>query len=307
MDLLPATSKLSVPVKRKRGIKDSLGHRDGKKKLIDLTIRPIPVDESAVHPPPPHEVLIPHENSLMVVAPKGAGKTTFLGNFLDMYAGYFHTIIIMSPTIRNDDKWDWVKQQKLLARNTELEAFLHSLGKKQDDPNTVVGPEPVFLAVERHKEDDAKDQDTFTGYIPDDCFIEEYDDSTLSNLMEEQDQMIKFLKRHNKPKHLANRICVIFDDMVGSALFSNRRTNAFKKFCSNLRHYSATQLTVSQSYKELPRVTRVNASGLILFENPNDRELELIYEENPVGMKKPQWLEVYEHATADDYSFLYIK
>ncbi|KND03447.1 uncharacterized protein SPPG_00930 [Spizellomyces punctatus DAOM BR117] len=162
------------------------------------------------------------------------------------------------------------------------------------------------LAREREKEDDIVDEDDFTGYIPDECFLDDYNEQMLVDVMNEQDKLIKWLKAHGGHKTVANRLLLIFDDMVGSSLFSNARNNAFKRLNSNLRHYSASAIIVSQSYKELPRICRVNASGVILFETPNEKELEVLYEENPCSLKKNDWLSCYYECTADPFSFMMI-
>jgi len=38
----------------------------------------------------------------------------------------------------------------------------------------------------------------------------------------------------------------VFDDLVGSSLFSAKKDNPFKKLNSNHRHYSASLLMVTQ-------------------------------------------------------------
>lgn len=195
-----------------------------------------------------------------------------------------------------------------MARNTKLEKFVKSLEKKRENDRSgvVVGREPMELAREREKEDDMVDEEDFTGYIPAECFMDDYDEQMLVDVMNEQDKLIKWLKTHGGHKTVANRLLLIFDDMVGSSLFSNARNNAFKKLNSNLRHYSASAIIVSQSYKELPRVSRINASGVILFETPNEKELEVLYQENPCSMKKADWLSCYYECTMEPFSFMFI-
>jgi hypothetical protein len=114
------------------------------------------------------------------------------------------------------------------------------------------------------------------------------------------------LKKYKKSKHTANRILFIFDDLVGSQLFSNARGNIFKKLNSNHRHYSASILMVTQAYKEIPKTVRTNFSCLIIFEIPNDQEVEVIFKENSLYMKKDDWMELYEYAVEGDHDFLYI-
>lgn len=63
---------------------------------------------------------------------------------------------------------------------------------------------------------------------------------------------------------------------------------------------------VSQGYKEIPKTIRTNWTGLIVFEIGNEKEVEVIYEEYAMGLKRDDWLELYKHATEEEHSFLYI-
>ena len=65
-----------------------------------LEVKEIPVPKIS-HPPPPNEALLKHEFTMGLIAPKGSGKTTILVNCLEFYRGYFHSIIIFSPTVHN--------------------------------------------------------------------------------------------------------------------------------------------------------------------------------------------------------------
>ena len=44
----------------------------------------------------------------------------------------------------------------------------------------------------------------------------------------------------------------------------------------------------------------------MIYEISNDKEVESIYEENTMGLKRDDWLELYHHATSKPYSFLYL-
>lgn len=50
----------------------------------------------------------------------------------------------------------------------------------------------------------------------------------------------------------------------------------------------------------------MNYSCLILFECPNAKEVEVIYDDNPMNLKKDDWIEMYEYATEGDHDFLFI-
>jgi hypothetical protein len=186
-----------------------------------------------------------------------------------------------------------VKSQKLLADNVPLKKWMENM--TSDDNPVVEGPK---LEVDLPKYEG--------GFIPEDCFYSEYDEDTLAEIMTEQMKMVKLLKSKGKSKHLANRILIIFDDLVGSSLFSNKKDNPFKRLNTNHRHYSASLLMVTQAYKEIPKTVRTQFSCLIVFEIPNEREVEVIFEENPMYLKRDDWMQVYQHAVDGDHNFMFL-
>lgn len=272
-----------------------------------LVVKPIPVPLGNKHPPPPFSQLPSHEFTMGFIAPKGAGKTTTICNLLMFYKGYFNTILVFSPTIESDEKWDWIKQQELVVENKPLKRWIAAMREKKqkagEKSNAVVDPRTAmdmgeFAAIEGIGNFDAR--------IPEENFFTDYSDDKFQKIMEEQMNMIKLLKKHNQPKYLANRILVVFDDLVGSGLFSGSRGSYFKGINTRHRHYSASFLMVSQGYKEVPKTIRTNWSCLIVFEIGNEKEVEVIYEEYPMGLRREDWMEVYNYATKDDHSFLYL-
>lgn len=69
---------------------------------------------------------------------------------------------------------------------------------------------------------------------------------------------------------------------------------------------------VSQGYKEIPKTVRTNFTCLILFEICSDAELECIYEEFPMGIKRDEtskgydkWIALYEYCIKEPHNFLY--
>lgn len=203
-----------------------------------------------------------------------------------------------------------VKNQRLLSQNKALKKWVEKL-KAKDVPNTVVEPPPPAADIEEFvaKQEDEED---FDGKIPEECFMSEYNEQTLADIMNEQMAIVKTLKAHGKTKHLANRLLIVFDDLVGSSLFSGKKDNPFKRLNTNHRHYSCSMLMVTQAYilftryKEIPKTVRTQFSCLIVFEIANEKEVLAIYEENPMALKHNDWVEVYEHATEGDHDFMFI-
>jgi hypothetical protein len=185
------------------------------------------------------------------------------------------------------------------VENKRLKKFLKELKKKKQDANPIVKePEEKPIVPEFEEE--------FDPHIPEENFVAEFDIEDIRDMMKSQMQMVSFLKKNKQSKHLANRILFIFDDMVGSELFNQSKSNPFRTFNSNHRHYSFSCLLVSQFYKEIQKLVRVNLSALALFEIANEEEVEVIYKENPVGLKRKEWDEVYRYCVEEDYSFMFI-
>lgn len=268
-----------------------------------LNVESIPVPRGYVHPPPPNEILPRHEFTMGLIAPKGSGKTTLIVNLLKFYKGYFHSIVVFSPTVASDEKWDWVKQQDLIAENKPLKDWVKKMrDKEKRDKESIVD-----RAEDPHELEEFVDLEPLASKrIPEEMFFNDYDEDTLREIMDEQMGIVRALKRYGKSKHLANRVLLIFDDLVGSKLFNNRKDNLFKKLNSNHRHYSTSIFMVTQAYREIPKTVRTNFSSLIVFEIPNDKEVEAVYEENSLYMKRKQWQEMYEHAVSGDHDFLFI-
>lgn len=276
-----------------------------KRKNKELLVKEIPVDITKQHPKTGYEEIPYHEFTMGLVAPKGAGKTTLLCNLLNFYKGYFHTIIVFSPSVKNDEKWDWVKKQPLLAENKALQRWFKSRKKKQDECSIVDRPPVQDEMYDKYCNKRKNAEGKFDATIPDEWFIHDYDSETLASLINEQQELIDLLKDEGETKHLANRLLFIFDDLVGSALFSNKRNNPFKVLNTTHRHKSCSILMVTQGYKEIPKTVRTGYSCLVLFEICNEQEIAVIYEDFPMGLTKDKWLETYKYATKDPHSFLF--
>lgn len=275
-----------------------------KKSSKPLKVLPVPVP-NIDHPDPPHEALMRHEFTVGLIAPKGAGKTTMMINWLQFYKGYFHNIYIFSPTVKSDDKWKWVKAQKgLIAQNFALINWIEKKKQERDGQliSKIVADPPVNLNF-----DDviSNEKEVFDGKIPEENFYYNYTHQDLTEILDKKMDMINVLEAHDEPKFLADRDLFIFDDLVGSTLFSMAQDNQFKGFNTRHRHFSASVLMVAQGYKEIPKTIRTNWTGLILFEIFNQREKDVIYEEYPMGLTREVWNEVFNHVTSEPHGFLY--
>ena len=253
------------------------------------------------HPPVAHEQLPQHPFSMLIVAPKGSGKTNLIVHLcLKQYKEYFHRIIVCSPTLENDPKWELVKKQKhLLAENKKLAQILEGKSK---------GKKRWKIVYENQKsQQDSKDEDKFEGYIDEEDMFSEQ--SKLFPIVDHQQAVIEYLRDHDHKddaKYLIDRTLIILDDQAGLFRMSPSN-NPLINFVLKHRHYSTSLIFVTQAYKAIPKSIRINMNVLILFEIPNSAELKSIYEEYPDKLEEKEWLDLYWHIIdSEPYSFMYL-
>lgn len=170
-----------------------------------LKVLPVPVPPGYDHPEPPNDVLMKHEFTIGLIAPKGAGKTTLIANLLYFYKEYFHDIFIFSPTVLSDEKWDWLKKQKLLTQNLPLKRWIAREKAKREGAfkNQVVQDAPVGHELEEAS--NTNEKEVFDGLIPEENFYHQYTEEDLEKILTRQKHIIDALKKHGEPKYLADR------------------------------------------------------------------------------------------------------
>ena len=303
------------------------------------------------HPDQLSDVLPPHEFSMLMIAPRGCGKTTLILNLMTrMMKGYFHRIFVFSPTMAGDSKWESVKKMKgILSENPHQKELEEGQGHQKkrrveedssdedSDPGhgrndmhlpslyalswqsmfakVVQEPQKAFWPETRQdmesmahqrKGSGASGKPKFTGRLKKKDMFRDYDEDDLASLMKETMTKIDGYRKKGFTKHYADRQLIIFDDLVGSTLFSAKKTNPFRILNTTLRHYSTSIMMVSQGYKEIPKTARVNATCVILFRIANEAEIKSIYEENSCGLPEKEWRAVYDFCTKEPFSFMLI-
>jgi hypothetical protein len=105
-----------------------------------------------------------------------------------------------------------------------------------------------------------------------------------------------------KGAKLAPKVCVVLDDCAGDTKFmaSKEFVNLFIKS----RHYNITVFFLTQHFKRLPRIARLQASTLYFYALSNS-ELEVLADEfAPPGCSKKAFMKTVDEALSEPYSFL---
>ena len=100
------------------------------------------------------------------------------------------------------------------------------------------------------------------------------------------------------------KICLIFDDCQSAERFL--KSEDFVKIFIAGRHYNISVICCGQSWTKFSRVTRLNASNIMLYPSSGS-EVDLLCDEFcPPNKNKKQFRELIQHATNEPYQFLHI-
>ena len=212
--------------------------------------------------------------SQIITGPSGSGKGILLQSMiLDIYRDVFERICIWSPSISVDSNWLPVKKDI------------------QDN-----------LKVDLEKEK---------------CFFDEYIPEELEKVIKQQHKVIEYQKKNEHNKLFS--ILIIVDDFADSKAFS-RNSPLLNQLYVRGRHNAINIITATQKFNALSPIIRVNSRQLFFFRLRNYKEIEAMVEElsavlinkssvadtNNLAEAKKLLLEVYNLATEEPYSFLFI-
>lgn len=180
----------------------------------------------------------------------------------------------------------------------------HQDANEEQDPNGIISRHSP--QQQDKKEINNKKKKQVQGAVKEESMFEEYSEETLQTIMDNQDKIVRHLSDLGKDMTMADHLCLVFDDMVGSGLFNAKRNNAFKRLTVRRRHFCSSVIGVVQAYKEFPKTSRNNTNIYILFKIDSDEEIMGIYKDFPCGLRPDVWRRVYDYCTKEPYSFMMI-
>ena len=264
-------------------------------KIKGLPIIP-PSQESGQYSTPPN---LPKMHQVCVaVGKRASGKSTAIINLIEKM-GYDYTIAV-SPTMKSN--------QELMNRLNIEHVF-----EDVDDPNVIDEIKEIVeneaRELERYREELKRFNQLMSeikkgGMVSDELLLQFYND----------DNFVKPEHRWNgnKPK-----IAVIFDDMMGSSIYSKpRKLNALSTYSRHIGQLNeGGSIGVSlyfmiQSYKAqtggLNKVIRNQCTSLIIFKTKDKKEMEDIAESCCGEVSEETFYKVYDTAIREPYDFLFI-
>ena len=210
----------------------------------------------------------------ITAAPSGSGKSVLIQSMiLDIYRGVFDRIFIFSSSIHVDGIWIPVKKY------IEQE-----------------------LKVDTNKEK---------------VYFDDFNPRDLEDIIELQHKITKYQKDHDFKQLFS--VLIVIDDFVDDARFA-RHNSLLNALYIRGRHFGINVISSTQKFNALSTIIRVNARQLFFFKMRNYKEIQTMVEElsallvkknllmddKNIHNAKKTLLEIYEKATEEKYSFLYV-
>ena len=101
------------------------------------------------------------------------------------------------------------------------------------------------------------------------------------------------------------QILVIVDDFADDPSFS-RRSKLLHSLFTRGRHNSISTIVATQKFTAIHPIIRISATSLLVYRLRNYKDLESFVEEVSAVTDKKTLLELYNTATSEPYSFLYV-
>ena len=157
----------------------------------------------------------------------------------------------------------------------------------------------TWIPVKEYIEKEMKVQNT----KEDPIYFDHYDPESLHKIIDTQHKVIHYMKKQ-KQKTLYS-ILVLVDDFADDPSFS-RHSKILHALYTRGRHNSISTITATQTFTAISPIIRVNATELFIYRLRNYRDLETFIEEVSAITDNKTLLEIYNLATHDPYSCLFV-
>jgi DNA replication protein DnaC len=135
-------------------------------------------------------------------------------------------------------------------------------------------------------------------------YFNNYDANELEHIISTQYKVIDYMKQHNHIK--LYQILIIIDDFADSPEFT-RQSRLLHQLYIRGRHMMISTITATQVFKAISPIIRKNITDMFVFRLRNKSDLDGIIEEVSAIHNPKVLLQLYQMATEEPYSFLYIK
>ena len=135
-------------------------------------------------------------------------------------------------------------------------------------------------------------------------FFDSYDAEALENIVSTQHKVAEHMKTKGYTK--IYQVLIIVDDFADDPIFS-RHSKLLHALFTRGRHSFISTIVSTQKYRAISNIIRVNATNLYVFRLRNGGDLEALIDELNALTDKKTFLQLYNTATSEPFSFLFIK
>jgi len=133
-------------------------------------------------------------------------------------------------------------------------------------------------------------------------YFDTFDAEALTKIIDLQSKIIQYLKKNGKTKLFS--ILIIIDDFADNHSVSHHPL--LNSLFTRGRHNSISTIVSTQKFRAISNIIRVNACELYVFRLRNYSDLEAFLDEVSAIYPKKTVLEIYNMATEQPFSFLYV-
>ena len=135
-------------------------------------------------------------------------------------------------------------------------------------------------------------------------YFDHYDAEALEKIVSTQTKLAEHMKSQGYKNIF--QILIVIDDFADDTSFS-RHSKLLHALFTRGRHSMISTIVSTQKYRAISNIIRVNATNLYVFRLRNAGDLDAWVEECSAVADKKTLLQLYQIATAEPYSFLFIK
>ena len=136
-------------------------------------------------------------------------------------------------------------------------------------------------------------------------YYDHYDEESLTQIIKSHSAVVEYQKGKKETKKIF-QILLIVDDIADDPSFSRSSKLLHSPFTRG-RHSGISTIVSTQKFTAIHPIIRCNATELYVFRLRSFQDLSTFLDEVSALVNKKTLLEMYELATAEPYSFLYLK
>ena len=135
-------------------------------------------------------------------------------------------------------------------------------------------------------------------------YFADYDPDVIENIINTQHKMVTYMKKQGRTE--LYQILIVIDDFANDETFS-KRSKLLNQLYVRGRHNMISTITSTQKFRAIGNIIRINITELYVFRLRNLHDLQAFLEEVSALADQKTLLDIYNLATKEDFSFLYVK